>query len=133
MRFAQFQRENESEIRVGILSEDGKQVSDLSGVVQGDLIQLIKTATPLADIQAKASGIKAEPITDAIRLLSPITSPEKIVCIGLNYLGHCREQNKEPPKEPMFFSKFASAITGPTGDVILHQITDVNALSALCA
>lgn len=125
MRFAQFQRGNEDKIRVGVLSEDGKSISDLSNVITGDLIQLIKSNSPLADIQSKVQGVKAEPVGDNIRLVSPITNPEKILCIGLNYLGHCKEQNKEAPKEPMFFSKFASAITGPTGDVILHQITNV--------
>lgn len=126
MKFAQFQRGGEDKICVGVLSEDGKSVSDLSDVVKGDLIQLIKSNPSLADIQSKAKAAKQEPVGGNVRLLSPITNPEKIVCIGLNYLGHCQEQNKEAPKEPMFFSKYASTITGPTGDVILHQITNVN-------
>lgn len=126
MKFAQFQRGNEDKIYVGVLSEDGKSVSDLSNVITGNLIQLIESNPSLPDIQSKVHSAKAEPIGDNIHLVSPITNPEKIICIGLNYVGHCNEQNKEAPKEPMFFSKFASAITGPTDDVILHQITNVN-------
>lgn len=126
MKFDQFQRKNDDKVRIGVLSDDGLNLTDLSGALTGDLIQFIQSFTSIDEISAKVNSLKSDKITGDVRLLSPVTSPEKIVCIGLNYLGHCKEQNKEPPKEPMFFSKFASAITGPTGDVKLHQITNVS-------
>lgn len=48
-----------------------------------------------------------------VRLLAPIEKPGKIVAIGLNYYDHCRETNTEPPKSPLIFTKFSTAITGP--------------------
>lgn len=128
MRFAQFQRNSDGRTRLGILSEDGASIVDLSGQASlpSDLIQLIKSNIPLSDVEAAVKKLPTEPVNSGIQLLSPVTNPEKIVCIGLNYLGHCQEQNKEAPKEPMFFSKFASTLTGPTGDVILHAITNVS-------
>lgn len=40
-----------------------------------------------------------------------VTSPEKIICVGLNYLGHIEESKvKETPKEPVLFSKFNNAL-----------------------
>lgn len=48
---------------------------------------------------------------------APLTSPQKICGIGLNYLDHCRESNLEPPKNPILFAKYPSAIVGP-GDEI---------------
>jgi len=54
---------------------------------------------------------------DTSRLLTPIPSPSKIVCIGLNYRDHCEEQNKPIPERPMLFAKFSNAIAGPFDDV----------------
>ena len=49
----------------------------------------------------------------AVRLLAPVPRPGKVPCIGLNYRDHAKEQNVEPPKTPIVFSKFSTAITAP--------------------
>lgn len=54
---------------------------------------------------------------ESVRLLAPLPDPSKIICIGLNYLDHCEEQNKPAPERPMLFAKFANTIVGPTDDV----------------
>ena len=54
-----------------------------------------------------------------VHLGPPIPDPEKVICIGLNYKCHCREQEGrfgrsiEPPPNPIIFAKFASTLTGP--------------------
>jgi 2-keto-4-pentenoate hydratase/2-oxohepta-3-ene-1,7-dioic acid hydratase in catechol pathway len=48
-----------------------------------------------------------------IKVLAPVRRPGKVVCVGNNYMDHCMEQNVEPPKKPMIFSKWASCIVGP--------------------
>ncbi|XP_078095533.1 fumarylacetoacetate hydrolase domain-containing protein 2A isoform X2 [Mustelus asterias] len=53
-----------------------------------------------------------------ITLLSPVTNPDKVVCVGMNYMDHCLEQNVPIPKEPIIFSKFGSSIVGPCSDII---------------
>lgn len=56
---------------------------------------------------------------DCVHLGPPVPNPEKIICLGLNYLDHVREQEGrlhktiEPPDSPVIFSKFASSLTGP--------------------
>ena len=52
------------------------------------------------------------PIQDA-RLLAPIENPGKIVCVGLNYMDHCRETGTAIPQKPILFTKFTSSIIGP--------------------
>lgn len=126
MRFIQFQRNQNNQSGLGVISTDGLKFVDISDAYSTDLIQLIKANVPLSEIEKKIESLKWEDAND-IKILAPVSKPEKIVCIGLNYLGHCLEQNKEPPSEPMFFSKFASTLTGPTGDVIHHDITTVSA------
>ena len=46
-----------------------------------------------------------------------IEQPSKIICVGLNYADHCREQNFEIPTSILLFSKFPTSITGPGGGI----------------
>jgi len=39
--------------------------------------------------------------------LAPLVSPEQIVCVGLNYLDHCKEADLDVPKYQVVFFKFA--------------------------
>lgn len=55
----------------------------------------------------------------SITLLAPVTKPDKVICVGLNYKGHCDEQNKPYPEQPFFFSKFPSTIIGPGDELSL--------------
>lgn len=45
--------------------------------------------------------------SDVKRILSPLDGAEvnKFICIGMNYVDHCAEQNLEVPKVPLVFSK----------------------------
>ncbi|MCO0598587.1 fumarylacetoacetate hydrolase family protein [Peribacillus butanolivorans] len=47
-----------------------------------------------------------------VKFLPPIAQPEKIICVGLNYIDHCKETGMEPPASPVIFSKYANAIVG---------------------
>ena len=56
---------------------------------------------------------------DEVAVHAPILNPEKIIAVGLNYLDHAKESGMEPPKQPLFFSKYASSIVGPRSPVVL--------------
>ena len=43
----------------------------------------------------------------------------------MNYADHCHEQNMPPPKEPVVFSKFSSAIVGPYDNLRYPDVTEV--------
>jgi acylpyruvate hydrolase len=58
---------------------------------------------------------------DGVRLLSPVTRPGKIICIGLNYRAHAEEQGAEPPETPTFFAKFRNALAAPGATVPLPR------------
>ena len=59
-------------------------------------------------------------------LKAPISDPQKLICIGMNYVDHCTEQNIPVPEEPVIFSKFPSAITDPNGPVLYPEETTVS-------
>jgi 2-keto-4-pentenoate hydratase/2-oxohepta-3-ene-1,7-dioic acid hydratase in catechol pathway len=43
----------------------------------------------------------------------------KIICTGLNYAEHIREQGREPPAEPLLFAKFETTLVGPGEAIVL--------------
>ncbi|MBI4719930.1 MAG: fumarylacetoacetate hydrolase family protein [Chitinivibrionia bacterium] len=49
---------------------------------------------------------------DAVRLGPPIVNPSKIICLGLNYSDHAKEQGKEVPERPLLFAKAPSCLCG---------------------
>jgi 2-keto-4-pentenoate hydratase/2-oxohepta-3-ene-1,7-dioic acid hydratase in catechol pathway len=53
-----------------------------------------------------------------VKILNPIGRPSKIVCVGLNYMDHCRETNTPPPERPLLFTKFTTSIIGPGDEII---------------
>ena len=57
---------------------------------------------------------------DKSALGAPSPRPSQVVAIGLNYADHAAETGFEPPTDlPPVFTKFASSITGPYGEVEL--------------
>jgi 2-keto-4-pentenoate hydratase/2-oxohepta-3-ene-1,7-dioic acid hydratase in catechol pathway len=64
----------------------------------------------LAEVAKKPGGMM-HPAKGA-NYLPPILDPQKIICIGLNYKDHATEQNLQPPREPVIFSKFVTTLTG---------------------
>jgi 2-keto-4-pentenoate hydratase/2-oxohepta-3-ene-1,7-dioic acid hydratase in catechol pathway len=55
------------------------------------------------------------------RLGSPIARPNKIICVGLNFVDHAKEAGMDLPKEPILFFKATSAIVGPNDGVMLPR------------
>lgn len=56
------------------------------------------------------------------RVLAPLTSPGKVICIGLNYRDHAIESGVEPPPEPVVFNKFPQSIVGPEDAIRLPAV-----------
>ncbi|MCB2155845.1 fumarylacetoacetate hydrolase family protein [bacterium] len=49
----------------------------------------------------------------------PVPSPQKVLCVGLNYKDHCEEQNKPIPKIPIIFNKFPTSLIGHEAEIPL--------------
>jgi acylpyruvate hydrolase len=59
----------------------------------------------------------ALPLAD-LELLPPVLAPGRIICLGLNYLGHVTETKRELPTYPVLFTKFADALVGPHAPIV---------------
>lgn len=110
--------------------------AQLGAIVDGKVINLAEAsggALPndmLAFLQMGDAGLKAAKkvatkknaadqgvaLSD-VKLLSPITNPNKVVAIGLNYLDHIKESNAAVPKIPIMFTKYTTSIVGDGDEV----------------
>src|ERR1700694_2460697 len=59
-----------------------------------------------------------------VKLYAPLLYPAKIICIGANYKEHQQEANLPSPTEPVFFSKYRNAITGPMDPILLPSVSE---------
>jgi 2-keto-4-pentenoate hydratase/2-oxohepta-3-ene-1,7-dioic acid hydratase in catechol pathway len=107
-----------SQPHIGVLQEERAiSLTLLSGdrfpLCVKTFIEKSEELLPLAEnlIEQCDSDDAVFPISD-VKILPPIPSPEKIICVGLNYIDHCRETGMEPPASPVIFSKYANAIVG---------------------
>jgi 2-keto-4-pentenoate hydratase/2-oxohepta-3-ene-1,7-dioic acid hydratase in catechol pathway len=81
----------------------------------GDVFKLLTDAAARKQAaQIAAQGQQAA--LSGVRLYAPI-SPRNFICIGLNYMDHCRETGSPVPTRPVIFAKFSSALSNP-GDTI---------------
>ncbi len=83
----------------------GAQYADLMAVVKSDALLVLAQ---------KASGMKPDFKLDEITFDSPLTAPEKIICVGVNFPDRNEEYkdgNAAPPN-PSLFIRFPRSFTG---------------------
>jgi 2-keto-4-pentenoate hydratase/2-oxohepta-3-ene-1,7-dioic acid hydratase in catechol pathway len=91
--------------------------SSMYGILDGDSVQL--TDLSWKDVlTGKQPSVRGRTRFNEVTLLNPIECPGKIVCVGLNYMDHCRETNTQPPERPLLFAKFTTSLNGPSGDIV---------------
>ncbi|HEX3314667.1 MAG TPA: fumarylacetoacetate hydrolase family protein [Gemmataceae bacterium] len=62
------------------------------------------------------------PVADA-QFVAAVHDPHKIVCIGLNYKDHAAESGVPIPKDPVLFSKYATALIGHGESIVLPPVS----------
>lgn len=103
--------QNEKFVSKEMLQKDlGKElppsICDFFGLITANT----KLKPKLISVAEKAD--KAIPI-DSAYLLAPVDGRPKVICIGLNYKDHAKEQGMKPPDEPVIFMKPYTSIAGP--------------------
>ncbi|XP_072046263.1 oxaloacetate tautomerase fahd2, mitochondrial-like [Amphiura filiformis] len=120
MRLVQF--EEGDRVRVGVELNNGGDVVDISAAdkrIPTDMRSFLEGGESAIEAAKKVVSAGSHIVRkENLKLQAPITNPEKVLCVGMNYKDHCLEQNVPIPKEPVFFNKFASSIVGPTDDIV---------------
>ncbi|HEX7173079.1 MAG TPA: fumarylacetoacetate hydrolase family protein [Candidatus Limnocylindria bacterium] len=109
--------------RLGVQTTDGgiHDITDALGA--RDIGEMLARGLGVGDVEdLRISSERIDPSTIVVR--APIARPGKIICVGLNYHDHCREQSIEPPAYPMLFSKFANAVADPGAPVTRPVATE---------
>lgn len=107
--------------RPALLDMDGR-MRDLSSVIT-DIDGAALSPDGLERIAAlDPAGLPL--VEGSPRIGSAIARPGKFLCVGLNYADHARETGKEPPAEPVLFSKATTALCGPNDDVEIPRGSD---------
>ncbi len=125
--------------KLGAVHPETKAVIDLhaasDGRLPGDMLAFLQAgdaAMALARQTLARTDLApfSRPLAET-RLLAPIRNPSKIIALARNYVAHAAEQKVEPPKSPIIFAKYPSAIIGPeetiTWDGTLTQQVDAEA------
>ncbi|WP_417743697.1 fumarylacetoacetate hydrolase family protein [Salipiger sp.] len=99
-----------------VLDSQG-EMRDLSGVVP----DLAGSGVSLDALEAiRAIDLGTLPVLpDGARVGACLGGVPNFFCVGLNYAKHAAETGAQPPKEPILFSKAASALAGPNDAVML--------------
>jgi 2-keto-4-pentenoate hydratase/2-oxohepta-3-ene-1,7-dioic acid hydratase in catechol pathway len=105
-------------------------VLDVAGVERDRRLGLPTTVSQLIaggrDIRPLAAllanGAAAAPANrlipeDQVRFGLILDNPAKIICVGLNYAAHAAEGGAAPPKEPILFNKYNTALNHHGGTI----------------
>ena len=114
MRFAQLSINNE--IHLAIQKAEG--YIDLALLAQKEKVALpqsmlayLQNQEKYQETLKKVAKEVSPNVTEAISYAPVVTNPEKILCVGLNYMSHRLETNRfEMPEYPVLFSKFNNAL-----------------------
>lgn len=94
----------------------GSSIAPLEGTYEttGDLV-----TGGEADWRARATEPGTVPV-GSVELLSPVTTPCRVMCQGVNYREHAVESGMDPDRLDfnLFFDKTDASVTGPTHPVV---------------
>jgi len=79
-------------------------------VVDGELFRLLGDVFGSPSFERKATPRRG------VKVLVPV-APSKIIAVGVNYLDHAREMNRELPKEPLIWLKAPTSLLADGGKI----------------
>ena len=123
MRFASY--EHAGEPGTAVAAADGwRGVTSNDRLFPGTLQELIQAGE--AALTQAAARLSAAPFLDLaqVKLLPPLSAPEKIICIGLNYIDHSAESGFTQPDYPTIFARFSSSLIGQGDPIIRPAASD---------
>lgn len=117
MRFVRFLENGEEGLAV---VADGVAKGLLASQVgyPGDLDAIVRKGP--AALEAAGKALAAGRVFDKtkIKFLPPLRSPEKVICVGLNYRDHTAESGFKQPDYPTLFTRFNSSLIGHDAPIV---------------
>lgn len=89
--------------------DTGVNLTALDEAFGSDVSRLAGDPDLLARAKAAVAGAPSVPVSDITPAL-PVAAPNKIICLGLNYVDHIKEGGYEIPTYPAFFMRWAKSL-----------------------
>lgn len=101
----------------GVVREAGEQLKarypDLKALIKADAFALLA-----ADDSGKSHS------HESVKFLPVIPNPDKIICVGVNYLPHIKEMGRETPDYPVLFVRFPGSVVGHQQNIIRPKVSE---------
>jgi len=82
----------------------------------------VRTLLQDPDWQTNAANATGPTMPLAEADLAPVVpSPDKIICVGVNYRSHIEEMGRDVPDHPTYFAKYRRALIGPHDTIRLPR------------
>ena len=115
-----------------VSSSDGFHVID-AGILKVDVkvdldVDFILANNLLEKIQAKEREIvdSTPPLPESsFRYLPVVNNPEKILMVAINYHGHLKEQHREPPLQPLFFTRMRNSLIAHMEPILKPKVSQM--------
>jgi 2-keto-4-pentenoate hydratase/2-oxohepta-3-ene-1,7-dioic acid hydratase in catechol pathway len=111
---------------LSFLTPDGRP--SWGAITDRGIVDLSHVAPTLRDALAAGQPIAADGKTvyaaDEIEYLPLIPSPDKIICVGLNYRTHIAETGREMPTKPSIFTRFANTQVGHDQPMVRPRVSE---------
>lgn len=108
---------------IAVASSDGYRGLPVTSL-GADLKQLLARGGEALNDAAERLSKCAALTAGEFRLLPPIPTPDKIICIGLNYADHSKESGFEPPAYPTVFARYATSLIGHEAAIVRPKCSD---------
>jgi acylpyruvate hydrolase len=117
MRFVTWQQNGTR----GLAARRGAELVNLEGLDLMRVLEAGDAGMERARALSKTGRVLDEP---ALTYLPLLTAPPKIICVGINYWDHARENKLESPTDPTFFARFTSTLIGHQQPIIRPAVSD---------
>lgn len=121
MRLVSFEHEGRASFGVvhdGDIVDAGRRLGDH----YADL-RAVLTAGALDELRSLESTSPDVGFND-VEHLPVIPNAEKILCVGINYMGHIKETGREPPEYPVMFTRFADSFVGHDRAIVRPAVSN---------
>lgn len=89
------------------------------------LLALGDAGLAAAASRAATAPLHAQQRFSGVRLLPPVPSPDKILCVGLNYIDHAIEIDPQRlPEHPVFFGRMATTLVAHDAPLIRPRVSE---------
>jgi acylpyruvate hydrolase len=100
--------------RVAFTIEEVLQVKEGFDLLEPQLQQLKQSSSGIQPFLFQLSDV---------RIHTPISKPQKLIGIGLNYRDHVEELKGQTPQQPLLFGMYGNAIIGPEEAIIIPPMS----------